>query len=679
MQNKINWIIIALLSLSLLLGFSIAFRNQTALINFFSTDDAFYYFQSAKNFTEGKGISFDGIARGNGYHPLWMMVCIPVFAFARMDLWLPLRILVVIQALMHTTTGYFIYRLLAQRVTKPLALLAMSIWLFSPTIFSLSGSTGLETGINLLCISALLYYTSSWNRKPLKEIGWKQYLVSGILAAITLLARLDNIYLLCFIGAWLVLKDSKLNRPMVFIDFFLAAFSVILSYLLYIGLPNAYVNMAPQMKLIVVISMVVFPVGQFFTGIYHHEQTVCDKKTIIFRILLASVFSTAVLIGTVVVFFRYGGYSRFALPIQGGIFALVTLIVKLSLPLPPGRMGVQEKYSLKAVFTLQWDKLITKSVAYFGPLFSVLSSFLIFNHFYFGTAMPLSGRIKEWWGTLSTVYGTPANSLVKFLGLDLSGPWAFFYPFYRVKNMDRMQNSILLFFVILILVAIFVFFRRSEKLRKHLSDYAFFPITMGIFFHFSYYTMTGYMAYRPWYWQPEKLYLLLFLTLVLDSAASQMEKRWPKVEKYNLDWKICGWVSMVLVAIFLNYNLSTYPFIPKGPAPSLHNARMLQQCTPAGSLIGMTGGGYIGYFIEDHTIVNLDGLINGVEYYQYLSEFRMDEYLELIGVEYVFGKETMLLNSDPFMVPLNGRLVEYDPPGCTYQDSFILYQFISEN
>ena len=43
-------------------------------------DDAFYYFQIARNFAEGQFSTFDGgITRTNGYHPLWMLLITPLW------------------------------------------------------------------------------------------------------------------------------------------------------------------------------------------------------------------------------------------------------------------------------------------------------------------------------------------------------------------------------------------------------------------------------------------------------------------------------------------------------------------------------------------------------------------------------------------------------------------------
>ena len=43
-------------------------------------DDAFYYYEIAKNLAEGKFSTFDGgITRTNGYHPLWLLLITPFY------------------------------------------------------------------------------------------------------------------------------------------------------------------------------------------------------------------------------------------------------------------------------------------------------------------------------------------------------------------------------------------------------------------------------------------------------------------------------------------------------------------------------------------------------------------------------------------------------------------------
>ena len=61
-------------------GFAWYMLARFDLINLISNthDDAFYYFQIARNLAEGKFSTFDGgITRTNGYHPLWLFLITP--------------------------------------------------------------------------------------------------------------------------------------------------------------------------------------------------------------------------------------------------------------------------------------------------------------------------------------------------------------------------------------------------------------------------------------------------------------------------------------------------------------------------------------------------------------------------------------------------------------------------
>jgi hypothetical protein len=46
-------------------------------------DDAYYYFRIAQHVVAGDGSTWDGISHTNGYHPLWLIVLLPVFAIVK--------------------------------------------------------------------------------------------------------------------------------------------------------------------------------------------------------------------------------------------------------------------------------------------------------------------------------------------------------------------------------------------------------------------------------------------------------------------------------------------------------------------------------------------------------------------------------------------------------------------
>src|SRR5512145_2884009 len=98
-MKRIPWfeilLVVVVMSISLYASLS---DGQNLSWRWFVRDDAYYYFKVAQNIAEGHGSTFDGINLTNGYHPLWMLICVPIFALARFDLILPLRVLLVVMA-----------------------------------------------------------------------------------------------------------------------------------------------------------------------------------------------------------------------------------------------------------------------------------------------------------------------------------------------------------------------------------------------------------------------------------------------------------------------------------------------------------------------------------------------------------------------------------------------------
>ncbi len=58
---------------------SLLFFDPLYTILSVSSDDAFYYYEIASNIVAGYGSTFDQTAPTNGYHPLWMLILLPVF------------------------------------------------------------------------------------------------------------------------------------------------------------------------------------------------------------------------------------------------------------------------------------------------------------------------------------------------------------------------------------------------------------------------------------------------------------------------------------------------------------------------------------------------------------------------------------------------------------------------
>src|SRR5512139_3885588 len=147
-------LILVVMSISLYAALSDA---QNLSWRWFTRDDAYYYFKVAQNISEGHGSTFDGINRTNGYHPLWMAICVPIFALARFDLVLPLRILFLVLSALSVWTGILLYRLVGRLFAPVIGAFAALYWVFSQTVLFRVYKQGLETGIAALLIVLLLY------------------------------------------------------------------------------------------------------------------------------------------------------------------------------------------------------------------------------------------------------------------------------------------------------------------------------------------------------------------------------------------------------------------------------------------------------------------------------------------------------------------------------------------
>src|SRR5512141_2512529 len=131
MRKQLPWFEIALTVVVLGAYIYAALSDAQNLPNrWFIRDDAYYYFKVAQNISEGHGSTFDGIHPTNGYHPLWMLICIPIFALARYDLILPLRVLVLVTGVLQIATALLLYRLVRKIISTPVAVLVATYWVF---------------------------------------------------------------------------------------------------------------------------------------------------------------------------------------------------------------------------------------------------------------------------------------------------------------------------------------------------------------------------------------------------------------------------------------------------------------------------------------------------------------------------------------------------------------------
>jgi hypothetical protein len=117
-----------------------------------------------------------------------------------------------------------------------------------------------------------------------------------------------------------------------------------------------------------------------------------------------------------------------------------------------------------------------------------------------------------------------------------------------------------------------------------------------------------------------------------------------------------------LIAVFVSYARYIWPRWDSAPLSEhayIKRANWLEENTPPGAVIAASGSGSIGYFTQGRSIVNMDGLMNSIEYLEHMQAGPGADYLAEIGVEYVYGNQYTTQLGIPYGAMLNGKLEEF--------------------
>lgn len=208
---KENKVFLWLLALVFLAYLWLAWQPIESLLPSFLVDDAFYYFKTAVNLTNGLGPTFDGEHITNGYHPLWMGISAAIFYFFPGDKILPIHILLTISTLLFFLTSMLIWKIISaltdDKLIPPLLVLAyvLNPWNLS---FYLGG---LETPLALFLFTIFLWIFL----KTLKNAdSLRNFLFLGIVGGLLVLSRLDyGVFLAAaFIFLGFRLRESRFKK-----------------------------------------------------------------------------------------------------------------------------------------------------------------------------------------------------------------------------------------------------------------------------------------------------------------------------------------------------------------------------------------------------------------------------------------------------------------------------------
>jgi len=701
-----------LIILSLLFHLYVIFSPADSLVNWYTSDDAFYYFQVARNIANGLGATFDGINLTNGFHPLWMLVCIPVFSLAKFDLFLPLRLLALISAAYNTAAGVLLYRLLKKYLSQGVAALTALILVFTPSIHLVIVQRGMETSISAFFLVWLLYLVNRWRDDP--ALPPKKSVLLGLVAGLAILARLDNVFVVLLVGVWFVMGTASVYlRTVVVGDLAFIFASGLLSYYIRLRAGPFYLQYSASLPWLVGMAFILKPLAFSAFGLYRPPE----KRSLwelIWRSFLA-VSSASFVIGVSLLLLKslhvYEGLPRSVVIIDWagtlvGVIGLRWIALKLFAEKPsfsksqissgagshacvsgawkPPRQRICDQLSLLAALPFarwfdwrQWKTPILRAVRYFGLVGLLLGSYMTWSYLYVGTAMPVSSQIKRWWSSLDTVYGVVVRNVAELFGfIEGSGPWQLatspvsMAGSYVENRFRENYASVTIYLVAALLV--FIILVLVIPHRKLISEWAehlgLFPLFLGLYAQIFSYTATSYINIRAWYWVGEMLITVICLGLLLESLRLGLQRLGLK----TVIWR--GLVAALGIWVLLAIAIMLWTRFPYEQSMEeegyLTYIRALEKATRPGDLIGMTGGGEVAYFIQGRTIINLDGLINSPQYFRLMKESQATAYLEKLGLDYVYGMPYVVTVSEPYGAMLADRMQLIDRIG-----EFGLYRY----
>ena len=667
-MKKFLWFEIVLVLVILISHTYAALSPEKSLMNWFRVDDAFYYFNTARNVTNGLGVTFDGINPTNGFHPLWMLICIPVFSLARFDLFLPFRLLVILMGVLNAGSAILLFQWISKVINKSAGIVAAVMWAFTPLIHAETSLSGLETGLSVFFIILLISKISESVGETTRKTTTSLILI-GSIAALAFLSRLDNIFIIFMLGIWFTFSNSSIRVYLV-MDVIMIMLSAYAGLLLRLGNFIDIYTFSSGLFLFIGLGLIIKIPILYFSELYQSEHFKSAFKFLKNLLVALVVGELVASIPVLILAITKTGFSfPKSLPLYDlGISILLIGGYRILIFYFSNREDLQESTPIQNLKD-NWKFWLRNITFYFGILLSVMFGYMVLNTIIFQTALPVSGQIKQWWGTMYTVYGIPANTYLESLGM-VKSQWLFLVDILDFPaKLFPTQFKVFLYLLELGLI-LFLILKNFQVSKQHLNNLLILPILGGCFWQIWSYNIRSYVGLQDWYWSTQLLLSVIFLVFLIFlflSAIRQIDRK--KVFSCLLIITICAGILLGYISSITH--LINYSTKSDKEGEYLFGVSFLEQNTEPGTYIGFTGGGTIAYFIKDRTIVNLDGLINSYPYYQSLRTYRAADFLDKMGLNYIFGKPYILFESEPYKDEFSDRLKYID-----HAETYSLYQYM---
>lgn len=173
-------------------------------------DDAFYYFGVARNVAHGRGSTFNGIDHTNGYHPLWLLILTPIFRVSSG------RTALMLVRLLESALFVVSIVLLAKigsALRRPAAMaIGASILVLMGAAGPAHWFSGMESALVVPCVLAVVLAVVLTGGFLPGQVSVRRCWVFGCLLAVTVMARLDSVFLVAAVAGFALWRLRKVAR-----------------------------------------------------------------------------------------------------------------------------------------------------------------------------------------------------------------------------------------------------------------------------------------------------------------------------------------------------------------------------------------------------------------------------------------------------------------------------------
>lgn len=197
--------LVVLLALSASVQLAFVFGSPAYLLQRLVADDAFYYFEIARNFLDSGTFTFDTLHLTNGFHPLYQYWTVLLTPLARDPITL-IRLVLFSAVVFHLIATVLLHRLARRWVSPAAALWAAALWALSPALLRIN-LLGLENSLlSVLLLSSLLLFFKIRDRG--REASWQAFFGLGVVFGLGFLARIDEFF-------WIAIASLVLLGPLL--------------------------------------------------------------------------------------------------------------------------------------------------------------------------------------------------------------------------------------------------------------------------------------------------------------------------------------------------------------------------------------------------------------------------------------------------------------------------------